>query len=385
MKIVLKGEKGLKIGPAQGHPSEPSEVHETGPPGGEGILRANLRLVAWEVTRTCNLACIHCRAAALDRPYPGELATEECFKLLDDIASVGKPIIILTGGEPLLRPDIFEIAAYGNGKGFRMTMAVNGTLLTSEKAERMIDAGIQRISISIDGAGVESHDAFRRMPGAYEGALHGIRNARQAGLDFQINTTITQQNLHELPAIQELAVSLGAVAHHIFLLVPMGRGKEISEQAISAQQYEKTLHWFYEQKDKVPLQLKATCAPHYYRILRQRAREEGKEVTMHTFGLDAMTRGCLGGTGFVFVSHVGQVQPCGYLEINCGNVRETHFKEIWENSQVFKNLRDSKKYEGKCGRCEYIRVCGGCRARAYESTGNYLAPEPLCLHEPKSS
>lgn len=348
-----------------------------------GTVQPNLRLVAWEVTRTCNLACIHCRAAAMDRPYPGELSTEECFRLLDDIEAVSRPIIILTGGEPLLRDDIFDIAAYGNEKGFRMTMAVNGTLLTDEKARRMLEVGIQRISISIDGASAGSHDAFRRMPGAFEGALHGVESARGVGLDFQINTTITQQNLEELPAIQDLTASLGAVAHHIFLLVPMGRGKDLSEQGINADQYEKTLHWFYEQRDKVPLQLKATCAPHYYRILRQRAAAEGKEVSMRNFGLDAMTRGCLGGTGFVFISHVGQVQPCGYLELNCGNVREIPFKEIWENSEVFNNLRDFKKYQGKCGRCEYVRVCGGCRARAYEATGNYLASEPLCLYQPK--
>ena len=344
---------------------------------------ANLRLVAWEVTRSCNLACVHCRAAAQDRPYENELSTEECFKLLDEIATFASPIIILTGGEPLLRPDIFEIAAYGNGKGFRMTMAVNGTLLSPEKTGKLQEAGIQRISISLDGAAAASHDAFRQVPGAFEGALRGVQYARESGLDFQINTTITQQNLQELSAIHGLTVSLGAVAHHIFLLVPMGRGKDLAEQGISAEQYEETLHWFYEQRDRASLQLKATCAPHYYRILRQRARLEGRKVDPKTFGLDAMTRGCLGGVGFAFISHIGQVQPCGYLELNCGNIREQPFREIWEHSSIFRDLRDFSKYEGKCGHCEYVRVCGGCRARAYESTGNYLASEPLCLHHPK--
>ena len=344
---------------------------------------ANLRLVAWEVTRTCNLACIHCRAAALDRPYENELTTAECFKLLDEIQTFASPIIILTGGEPLLRPDIFEIAAYGNQKGFRMTMAVNGTILSADKTRRMQDAGIRRISISLDGATAASHDAFRQVPGAFEGALRGVQYAREAGLDFQINTTITQRNLEELPAIQELTISLGAVAHHIFLLVPMGRGKDLAEQGINAEQYEETLHWFYEQRDRTPLQLKATCAPHYYRILRQRARSEEREVSFKTFGLDAMTRGCLGGVGFAFISHVGQVQPCGYLELNCGNIREQSFREIWENSTIFRDLRDFGKYRGKCGGCEYVKVCGGCRARAYESTGDYLAEEPLCLYRPK--
>jgi AdoMet-dependent heme synthase len=344
---------------------------------------ANLRLVAWEVTRTCNLACIHCRAAALDRPYENELTTEECFKLLDEIQTFATPIVILTGGEPLLRPDIFEIAAYGNQKGFRMTMAVNGTLLSADKTRKMQEAGIQRISVSLDGATASSHDAFRQVPGAFDGALRGVQYAREAGLDFQINTTITQQNLHELAAIHELTVSLGAVAHHIFLLVPMGRGKDLTEQGINAEQYEKTLHWFYEQRDRTPMQLKATCAPHYYRILRQRARSEGREVSFKTFGLDAMTRGCLGGVGFAFISHVGQVQPCGYLEVNCGNIRDQSFREIWESSAIFKDLRDFGKYRGKCGGCEYVKVCGGCRARAYESTGDYLAEEPLCSYRPK--
>jgi heme b synthase len=369
------------------HPQNPHGGHPHAGQAGPlaGSQQANLRLVAWETTRTCNLACIHCRAAALDRPYENELTTEESFRLFDNIATFASPIIILTGGEPLLRPDIFDIAAYGNEKGFRMTMAVNGTLLTPEIARKMKESGIQRISISIDGATAASHDAFRQVKGAFDGALHGVTHAREAGLDFQINTTITKQNLEELPAIQDLVVSLGAVAHHIFLLVPMGRGKDIAEESISAKQYEKTLHWFYEQKDKVDLQLKATCAPHYYRILRQRAKSEGLDVDFQTFGLDAVTRGCLGGVGFAFISHVGQVQPCGYLELDCGNVREKPFREIWENSPIFRNLRDFEKYEGKCGQCKYVRVCGGCRARAYESTGNYLAPEPLCLYQPKSS
>lgn len=369
---------------AASHPSRPQSPAsgpfspEKGHPGGVGTLR----LVAWEVTRTCNLACLHCRAAAQDRPYENELKTDECFQLLDNIATFAQPIVILTGGEPLLRPDIFDIAAYGNQKGFRMTMAVNGTLVTPETIRKMLDAGIQRISISLDGASAASHDAFRQVRGAFDGALQGMAYAREGGLDFQVNTTITQKNLHELGAIQDLVVSLGAVAHHIFLLVPMGRGKDLAEQGINARQYEETLHWFYDQRSKVPMQLKATCAPHYYRILRQRAKSEGVNVDFKTFGLDAVSRGCLGGTGFAFISHVGQVQPCGYLELDCGNIREKPFREIWETSQIFQDLRDFKKYEGKCGRCEYVRVCGGCRARAYESTGNYLASEPLCMYQP---
>jgi len=344
---------------------------------------SELRLVAWEVTRNCNLNCIHCRAAATRGHHAGELNTEACLRLLDQIKEVGKPVIILTGGEPLLRPDIFDIARYGSEQGLRMVMAPNGTLITEANAKEMVASGIQRISISLDGANEESHDLFRQVDGAFHGALNGIECAKKAGLDFQINTTITQQNFEDLPRIQELAVELGAVAHHIFLLVPTGRGKYIVDQEISAQQYEETLNWFYDQRDKVPLQLKATCAPHYYRILRERAREEGKKVTFKTHGLDAVTRGCLGGTSFCFVSNTGVVQPCGFLDLNCGNVKETPFPRIWKESEVFLALRDFNRLKGKCGRCEYRRVCGGCRARAYEATGDYLAEEPLCQYQPK--
>jgi len=341
-----------------------------------------LRMIAWELTRSCNLSCVHCRASAEYGPYEGELATQEVFRVMDEIASFSKPVIILTGGEPLLRPDIFELASYGTATGFRMVMATNGTLLNEEIVQKMKTSGIQRISISIDGPTSETHDAFRKVKGSFEGSLRGIEMAKRGGIEFQINTTITQVNLQRIPDILRLAVDLGAVALHLFLLVPTGRGKDLKNQEISAQDYEKTLHWFYEQIDKVPLQLKATCAPHYYRILRQQAKKEGKKVTPKTQGLDAMTRGCLGGISFCFISHVGQVQPCGYLELNCGNVREKHFREIWMKSDIFKNLRNTDGYQGKCGRCEFRKVCGGCRARAYELSGEYMAEEPYCVYEP---
>lgn len=342
----------------------------------------SLRLVAWETTRNCNLSCVHCRASATCGPYSGELDTQAAFTLLDQIAEVAKPIIILTGGEPLLRDDIFDIAAYGTSKGMRMVMAPNGTLVTREIAHKMADSGIRRISVSLDGATAESHDRFRGVKGAYEGALQGIKHAKAAGVEFQINTTITKTNLDQIPKILKLAESLGAVAHHIFLLVPTGRGKYIVDQEIDAQEYEETLNWFYDQHDKTSLQLKATCAPHYYRILRQRAKAEGKSVTFETHGLDAVTRGCLAGTGFCFISHRGTVQPCGFLDLNCGNVTQNTFGEIWRQSEAFKNLRDFSKLKDKCGICNYRKVCGGCRARAYEATGDYMAPEPLCQYDP---
>jgi heme b synthase len=342
-----------------------------------------VRLVAWEVTRQCNLSCLHCRASAVLGPYHDELTTDEGLKLLDQIREVGQPVIILTGGEPLLRPDIFELARYGHELGLRMVMAVNGTLLDPATAEKLKTAGIQRISISLDGATAEGHDHFRQMPGAFAGVLKGVEAAKTAGLEFQINTTITRLNLKEIPQIQELVKQLGAVAHHIFMLVPTGRGRSLTEQTISAEEYEQTLIGLVKRGDEFPLPIKATCAPHYYRILRELAQQEGKGVTPKSHGLDAMTRGCLGGTGFCFISHRGRVQPCGYLEIEAGNVRQETFKTIWENSPVFSALRDKSQYQGKCGRCEYFRVCGGCRARAYAATGNYLAEEPLCRYQPK--
>lgn len=365
-------------------PNSPTEkekpVH-----GRDSGMSHTLRLVAWETTRNCNLSCVHCRASATNGPYAGELDTEHSFKLLDQIAGVGKPIIILTGGEPLLRDDIFDIARYGDSLGLRMVMAPNGTLITPEVAEKMAASGIRRISASIDGATREFHDKFRGVDGAFDAAIRGIEYVKAAGIEFQINTTITKTNLDQIPRILELAEELGAAAHHIFLLVPTGRGKYIVDQAIDAREYETTLNWFYDQREKTSLQLKATCAPHYYRILRQRARSEGKTISFQTHGLDAVTRGCLAGTGFCFISHTGVVQPCGYTDVPCGDITQTPFGEVWNHSPVFLRLRDFKQLEGKCGVCEYRAVCGGCRARAFEATGNYMAEEPLCAFQPEKA
>jgi len=341
------------------------------------------RMIAWEVTRSCNLNCAHCRAAASCGPYRGELSTEKCLKLIDEIAAVSSPVIILTGGEPLLRPDIFEIATYGTNKGLRMVMATNGTLVTPAVAQKMIQSGIKRVSISIDGKDAHSHDAFRQEKGAFAGAMTGIEALKNAGMEFQINTTITTNNLDQIKDILELAKVIGAAAHHIFLLVPTGRGKDLAAQAITAADYEETLMWFHQESLNCEIQLKATCAPHYFRIMHQN-KSKGVELKKKPVGhFHEMTRGCLGGITFCFISHVGQVQPCGYLELDCGNVKKKSFASIWEKSEVFRNLRDYSKYGGKCGRCEFIKVCGGCRARAYEATGDYLSEEPLCLYEPK--
>ncbi len=368
-------EHGKMTGHPGGHPGGmPKMTLEDGSPA--------CRLIAWEVTRSCNLACKHCRAEACLEPYPGELSTVEAKALIDTFPGVGSPIVIFTGGEPLLRKDIFELVEHAKKKGLRCVMAPNGTLITPEIAQKMKAAGIERCSISIDGPEAASHDEFRGVPGAFEASMRGIGYLKDAGIEFQINTTVTKDNLPFFKDIFHLAENLGASAWHIFLLVPTGRAAELGTQVISAAEYEDVLNWFYDFRKTTKMQLKATCAPHYHRILRQRARAEGIPVDFETFGLDAVSRGCLGGVGFCFISHTGQVQPCGYLELDCGQVKKTPFPEIWRTSKEFLNLRDPKTYHGKCGVCEYERTCGGCRARAQTMRGHYLEEEPLCSHTP---
>jgi len=341
------------------------------------------KLIAWEVTRSCNLNCIHCRAAARFGPYSNELKTEECLAFLDDVAKAFPPfIIILTGGEPMMRQDIWDIASHGTKLGLRMVMAPCGILVTEETAKKMVESGIQRVSFSIDGATAESHDNFRRVKGAFGSVMRAIENVKKVGLEFQVNTTITKHNLRELPKILELVISLGAKAHHPFLLVPTGRGADLKDQEISPEDYEKTLTWFYEMRGKVPLQFKPTCAPHYYRIFRQHEKEKGVIVKPETHGLDAMSKGCMGGQSFAFVSHTGKVQICGFLDVECGDIKKEPFSKIWESSKVFKEMRAWDDYLGKCGYCEFRKVCGGCRARAFAFTGDYMEEEPFCTYEP---
>lgn len=337
-------------------------------------------MIAWELTRSCNLRCAHCRAAAGEETYEDELSTEEALAFIGDLSSWSKPVLILTGGEPLMRDDVFLLARRATEEGLRVVMATNGTLITPQVVQEMKRSGVRRVSISLDGATSQSHDAFRGVEGAFDKAMEGIEYLKEGGVEVQINTTVTKRNVEELEALMKLALDVGAVAHHIFLLVPTGRGKDLEGEEISPEGYERVLEWFYEKSKEVPLELKATCAPQYYRIILQKGgklRQEGRGQ-FHTF-----TRGCLGGISFCFLSHRGEVQPCGYLDVICGNIREKPFREIWEKSRVFLDLRDPDKYNGKCGVCEYRVVCGGCRARAYAATGDYLAEEPYCPWKPR--
>lgn len=359
------------------------------------------RLIAWEVTRACNLACVHCRAEAQYDPDPRQLSTEEGFRLLDDIASFARPIIILTGGEPLLRPDIFEIASYGSSKGLRIVMSPCGTSLTPEVVKKLKDVGVLRLSISLDGSSPAVHDTFRGTPGAFEATIRGMAYCREAGLSFQVNTTVTKRNVDDLPRLLEIVLSVGAAAWHPFMLVPTGRGKLIENEEVSPEQYEAVLTWLERISHEHDILIKPTCAPHYVRIMKQAAVVARREGTApagsathpspqqnapaggHPGGLHTISRGCMAGDGFCFVSHTGEVYGCGFLPVLAGNIRETPFHEIYQFSPLFQQLRQYDLLEGKCGICEYRVKCGGCRARALAETGNYLAEEPYCIYEPK--
>jgi heme b synthase len=349
------------------------------PTAGHGDGEFPPRVLAWELTQRCNLECVHCRAAAHDGAPEGELSLDEYKALIDNVASFASPIIILTGGEPLLRPDLFDIAAYATGKGLRVAVSTNGTLVDEEVARRLLAAGVTTSSISIDGSNEKIHDDFRQQPGAFEASLKGMRILQEAGIKVQVNTSLTQRNMHDLDNIYHLVKKLKAHAWHVFMLVPTGRGGEAGEdELITAADYERILNYIYEKNRDDDMEIKPTCAPQYYRILRQRAKEDGIPIDVERFGLNARTRGCLAGMGFGFVSYKGDVYPCGYYPVAAGNVREKSFKEIWESSELFLKLRDFRNYKGACGSCGYIRVCGGCRARAYAVTGDDMAAEPFC-------
>lgn len=337
------------------------------------------------MTQACNLACVHCRAGASCDPAPDQLSFEEGIALIDGIAQVGSPILIMTGGEPLLRPDFFDLAEHAKKSGLRVALATNGVLVTSEVARKVAAVGVDRVSVSLDGPTAEEHDAFRKVGGAFDASLRGIGNLRAAGVPVQINTTLTRRNRGQLAEIMQLAETLDAAAFHVFLLVPTGRAKEMAGEEMNPEDYEATLLEFYRLSRRTRMETKATCAPQYYRIMRQEAKKEGIDVTPETFGLNAHTRGCLGGLSFVFVSHRGELQPCGYFHLQAGSVRERSFADLWENAALFKDLRRFALLEGKCGRCEYLRFCGGCRARAYEMKGSYLAEEPYCPYVPKTA
>ncbi|HEX9094450.1 MAG TPA: radical SAM protein [Coriobacteriia bacterium] len=399
--VPIRHPSGHPGGHPGGHPAGvPMERQRHGgarsvgfrPGGGEAALayqeRTGIkapRIIAWEITRSCNLSCAHCRAAAEFGHYAGELSLDQIKATIDDIVTITNPIIILTGGEPLMRPDIWEIVDYAQDKGAMPVIGTNATLITDEIAAKMAAHGIPRISVSVDFPTAEEHDAFRGQVGCFDKTIEGIRIAKRHGVGVQINMTVTTLNADKVEAVHDLALSLGIDAFHIFMLVPTGRGSDLLDKELPPAEYERVLAWAYERQKTSPLHFKPTDAPHYYRIIRQLAKAEGKKVTREEYGLDAMTRGCLGGITFCFISHVGDIQPCGYFDMQLGNVKTQAFSTIWTESKVLGELRDYSLLKGKCGICEYKAVCGGCRARALSVTGDYLAAEPYCVYEPASS
>lgn len=344
-----------------------------------------LKLVFWESTVGCNLECRHCRRLEVSKTLArSDLTTQEAFAFVESLSEMGRPILVLSGGEPLFRPDIFEIARYGGRRGIPVALATNGTLVDRQTAGQVRAAGIRRVSVSLDGADAETHDRFRGIPGSFDAALRGIQELRGEGISVQINSTVARHNVEQMEDLYRLCVGLGADALHIFMLVPVGCGVEIADdQMLSPEKYEEVLLWLYRKSREKVLHTRATCAPHYFRILREQAREEGRRLDLPRQGMEAMTKGCLAGSGVCFVSHKGEVFPCGYLPVTAGNIRTQRLREIWEHSAVFDRLRHPELLQGKCGLCEYIKVCMGCRARAFSETGDYMAEEPYCIYTPK--
>ncbi|WP_276840159.1 putative heme d1 biosynthesis radical SAM protein NirJ2 [Anaerovibrio lipolyticus] len=324
-------------------------------------------IVSWNVTNACNMFCDHCYREAGCKAEE-ELSTEEAKTLLEQIARAGFKIMIFSGGEPLIRPDILELVSYATSLGLRSVFGTNGTLITLEMAQKLKDAGAMGMGISLDSMDKKKHNEFRKFDGAWEGAVQGMRNCRAVGLPFQIHTTVMDWNNHELEAITDFAVAEGAVAHHFFFLVPTGRAKTIEAESLRAEQYEETLTRIMKKQTEVDIELKPTCAPQFMRI----AAQMGIKTRFR--------RGCLAGTAYCIISPRGKVQPCAYLNMELGDVRETPFDEIWKNNEVLNTLR-TLEYKGGCGECEFKRACGGCRARAaYYHEGDYMAEEPWCLY-----
>lgn len=342
-------------------------------------------VVAWEVTRACPLTCRHCRATAQGERHPAELTFEEGRALLENVATAFPgAVLILTGGEPLSRPDVLELAAAGSELGLRMALSVDvGWLLTSETCARIRDAGVMRVSFSLHFPDVERCDRFALTPGFHAAALEGLANLRDANVPFQIHTTVMRANADLLEEMHGQVGRLGAAGWELFFLVPTGRGRLLADEELSPARQEQVLRWLYRLQRHSAFPVKQICAPHFRRVEAQSARDRGERRPQRfTTRLTAMSRGCLAGNGFAFVSHVGDVCGCGFLPLSVGNVRDRPFSELYGHAPLFEALRDPSRLGGDCGACEYRALCGGCRARAYAATGDPLAEEPDCAYEP---
>jgi radical SAM protein len=340
-------------------------------------------VLAWELTRACNLACVHCRAEAQLKRDPAELSTDEAMRLIDDIASFETPpVLILTGGDPMRRPDLIELIRYAADRGIRCTLTPAGTPLASPaRLAAARDAGVQRIAVSLDGSTPERHDGFRRVAGSFAWTQAILRTAWKLDLSVQIHTTLARQTLDDLPAIASLVDELGAVVWAVFCLVPTGRGRIADE--LSPDEYEAVFHWLAERQKTARWELKLTEGYHYRRVALQHdsAATRGLGYAAGD-GIGRAPKAVNAGNGFCFVSHTGDVCPSGFLPIVTGNVRTASVVDLYRNHPVFLALRDPDQLKGKCGRCPYKRLCGGSRSRAYVHTGDFLEADPACAYEP---
>ncbi len=345
-------------------------------------------IAIWEVTQACDLACVHCRASAQPERHPMELSTEEGKRLIDQIAALEVPVFVLTGGDPIKRPDLFDLIGHARKVGVRVSLTPSATpLLTREIVFRLKDAGLARLAVSMDGASAATHDAFRGMSGSFARTLEAVRWANEAGLPVQINTTFSQRNIGEIDSIVALMKTLKLTLWSVFFLVPTGRGK--LNDLLSADEFEQVFVKVHQLSKEAGFDIKTTEAQHYRRYALQQKVAERKAGLVSGVAVrveDAIgraPRGLNDGKGFVFISHKGEVFPSGFLPLAAGSIREQSLADIYRNSPVFRGLRDTSQLEGKCGACEFKEVCGGSRARAYALTGNPHAEEPCCSYIPR--
>jgi AdoMet-dependent heme synthase len=346
--------------------------------------------IAWEVTRACAFACKHCRADAQHQRDPRELSTEEGFRLIDRLAVFGSPILVFTGGDPMMRRDLFDLIAYAARKGLRCSLTPTATALpTVERLKQAKEAGIRRIALSLDAPTPEAHDEFRQVHGSWKRTMQILHNAKEVGLSVQVNTTVSTFNVEQLPEMVPFVEEVEAVQWSVFFLVPTGRAQ--ARYMVSPQKHEKVFHWLYDLSKDAPFDIKATAAPMYRRVAIQRKKGENGEGQPVTFqgagfqyadGLNRPTKGVNDGNGFLFISHLGQIMPSGFLPVDCGNVRQDDVVEIYRYHPVFKDLRDYERLKGKCRICDFRDVCGGQRGRAYGVTGDYMETDPACAYEP---
>jgi AdoMet-dependent heme synthase len=349
--------------------------------------------IAWEVTRACAYACVHCRADAMHVADPNELNTEEALRLIDRLAEFGSPILIFTGGDPMMRKDLHELIAYATQKGLRCSLTPTATALpTTARLEKVRDAGIRRIALSLDAPSSEIHDHFRQVAGSWQRTMDILHRAQQIGISVQVNTTISKHNVDILDEMVPFIQEVGAVQWSLFFLVPTGRAQV--KNMISAEEHERTFNWLYDLSKTAPFDIKSTAAPMYRRVAIERKRAEQGGENPVTFqgagfqyadGLNRPTRGVNDGNGFLFISHVGDIQPSGFLPLTAGNVRTDDVIDVYRRSQLFTDLRTPDKIKGRCGICEYRDVCGGQRGRAYGVTGDYLESDPACLYIPQGA